>query len=704
MSVSRVSFLAVTFVLATALVVSASALVCCSSNDDGVSLPPPDNGTPEMQPDRVTIMHTNDMHSHFLGSPNADYTPLTPGDDDTVGGIARVAAKVKEVRAERALEGVPCLLLDAGDFSMGTLFHLLEGEAEMGVMNLMGYDAVTLGNHEFDWLPLGAATIAGHAAGLPVVASNMEITDTADPGGEALQDLIDAGAILTSKVLTLANGLKVGLFGVMGEDADGVIFRPDPDSYPVVFTDRIAAATAMVAKLRNEDGVDLVVCISHSGVDDDNHAAGEDPELAAAVPDIDVIISGHTHTTMPEPVIVGGTVIVQARSYTQRLGVLDLRLTEDGVEVVSYEYDTIDDTIPGDAQTQTLVQQYMDRLDTEVLGPMGYAFNSPIAETTFDLVKVYGEEHTLGNLVTDAIRYSVDDLLADPEEAVDFAVESNGVIRDGILAGAQGLINTSDAFRVVPLGLDPFSGTAGYPMLTFYLYGEDIHKACLVDTFAPLLNNSDYWLSYSGLRFQHASLALLDVWQCNDGDDPACADRTPVENNQAHLYKVAVNYYVALNIESMADLSGGLIVVTPRDENGDPLASLADAILYKSPGVPLTQWEGFLDYLASFPDTDSDGIPNIPARYAAPEGRIVDVCFVATAAYGTPFEKRIDVLRDFRDRVLAKSDAGRALVDLYYAHGESLAEPVAQHGWLRLLVRVLLLPVLGLAKSMLWLL
>jgi len=671
----------------------------CSSSD-----PPATDEAVPMVPNRVVLMHTNDMHSHNLGVPNADYSPFTTGDDNTIGGIARIATQVKQVRAAAGAAGIPTLLLDAGDFSMGTFFHMLMGEAEMGLMNLLGYDVITLGNHEFDMLPAGTATIVSHAGGLPIVASNLEVTDPADPGAQAIQDLIDAGAILPFFVKTLANGLKVGFFGLMGEDADGVILKPDPAGYPLTFTDRAAAAAAMVNRLRTVEGADLVICLSHSGQDGDDPSQGEDPDLARAVPGIDLIVSGHTHTNVPAPVNVNGTLIVQARAYTERLGVLDLELTPGGLVVHSYDYVTIDDTIPGDAETQALVQTYIDRIDNDILNPRGFAFSAPVAETDFDLDKTFNKEHSLGNLVTDAIRWSADRALNEPDDPIDFAVESDGVIRDAILKGATGRIQTSDAFGVVPLGLDPLSGAAGYPLISFWLTGADVRKAAAVDCFAPLLNNSDYWLSYSGMGFERASIALIDIWQCLDGQDPACADRAPIPDDAGTLYRVAVNYYVGLNIERMKEISYGLIDVVPRDRDGNPLASLTDAIIYEAPGDPLTQWEGFLAFLQNLADTDGDSVPNMPARYAGPEGRITDLCFVATAAYGSPFAKRIDVLREFRDRVLLQSAPGSEAVAAYYEHGKAAAQTVAGSEALRFVVRVLLLPVIGAAQAILWLL
>ena len=173
-------------------------------------------------------------------------------------------------------------------------------------------------------------------------------------------------------------------------------------------------------------------------------------------------------------------------------------------------------------------------------------------------------------------------------------------------------------------------------------------------------------------------------------------------NNQ-YLYKVACNYYVALNIDMLKEKSYGILDIVPKDKDGNPLTNLTDAIVYDSEGNPLKQWKGFLDYLATFPDTDGDGIPNIPERYMTPQGRITDLCFVATAAYGSPFEPEVQVLRDFRDEVMSKSSWGRKLIDVYYTYGGNLAAAIEPHEGLKTLIRWLLLPVVGAAQLVLWL-
>lgn len=661
---------------------------------------------------RVTILHTNDMHSHFLASPNADYSPGSTGDDATIGGVARIAAKVREVRDARGLEGTPVLLLDGGDFTMGTLFHLLRGEAEMGIMNFLGYDAVTLGNHEFDLLPTATAEIVSHRGNIRVVATNLQVLDLGHPWGAAIQALMDSGDILPWTTQTVScNGadLKVGYFGIMGESAWEDVNKPYGEAlFPLGMADRFQAAAAAVDYLRNTEGADIVICLSHSGVNEPAYWTGEDVDLANQVPGIDVIVSGHTHTLIPTPVVVGKTTIVQAKSYTSRLGVLDLEYNEVAQkwDVLGYQSAVIDDSIQGDPDAIAEVQTYIDKINDGILAPLGHAlFSDPAVETIFDLKGTYAVEHSLGNLVTDAIRWSVDRALGNPDDPVVAAVESDGVIRSNILAGTTAIVQTSDAFEVVPLGVDPVSGKTGYPLVSFCMYGSELYQAAWVDSLAAFLQDSDFWISWSGVGFAYTDyLPPFVLWRCLNFDDPSCHARLRIGNDNSTLYRVAVNYYVASNIERLEDVSYGLLNVVPKDcATGHPLSSLDQAIVYKAPGDPLLQWEGFLDYLASFPDRDSDGVPDMQSRYSGPEGRIVRACIVASVAHGSPLNEKVGVLRSFRDRILLQHDWGRRFVDAYYSCGPEAADWLERHAWAKSFVRLLLLPLIGMAKVALFL-
>ena len=187
--------------LATALTATA-----CGGNDavstDGGADGGGDAGTPQ----KLLILHTNDIHSHLMGwAPEADYTPASPNDDVTRGGMARLAAAIGAAKASAGADGTPVLLLDAGDFMMGTLFELLATQAspELALMQALGYDATTLGNHELDWTPHGLAGILKAAvtnnATFPILASNMHFAAT-DPADDELEALAAAGVIQTKLI------------------------------------------------------------------------------------------------------------------------------------------------------------------------------------------------------------------------------------------------------------------------------------------------------------------------------------------------------------------------------------------------------------------------------------------------------------------------------------------------------------------------
>jgi hypothetical protein len=228
---------------------------------------------------KLVILHTNDIHSYFMGaSPEGDYTPATPNDDATVGGMARLVSAVTAAKAQAAAAGKPVLLLDAGDFMMGSLFELLAlaQAPELQFMQGLGYDATTIGNHELDWTSAGLAGILQAAVGkgvtLPILASNMKFSAT-DAGDDQLKMLADAGVIRTKLVKTIGK-LKVGFFGLIGADA----VRATPQAAPLTFDPIAVAALAMVTDLRQNDKVDLVIALSHSGIDSAGKGGGFPPE------------------------------------------------------------------------------------------------------------------------------------------------------------------------------------------------------------------------------------------------------------------------------------------------------------------------------------------------------------------------------------------------------------------------------------------
>ena len=270
----------------------------------------------------LRILFTHDLHASLEPAKVADEN----GRFSEAGGFARLATAIREARADSPES---TLLVDAGDYSVGTLYQALETtqSPELRLMGMMGYEAVTVGNHEFDCTitgfadSLNAAVQSGDV--LPAyVMSNISLPGD-DAKTEALRAAMDAYGV-TEYTVVEKSGFRIGIFGVLGEEA----LADAPMSAPAVFEDIADAAKRMVEILKKEEKVDLVVCLSHSGTNEDV-SESEDEQLAKAVPDIDVIISGHTHTVLQQPIVTGDTIIVSCGSDSAYLGQLDIA-REDG--------------------------------------------------------------------------------------------------------------------------------------------------------------------------------------------------------------------------------------------------------------------------------------------------------------------------------------------------------------------------------------
>ena len=612
------------------VVVAAVQAVACSNN--GGSKPDAgDGGPPSGTPQKLLILHTNDIHSHLMGfAPEIDYSPATPNDDATRGGMARLAAAIGGAKASAAADGTPVLLLDAGDFMMGTPFEFLATVAspELAMMHALGYDATTIGNHELDWTPHGLAGILSAAVTnnvtIPILSSNMNFS-ASDPADDELAALASAG-VLQPKLVEMVGGLKVGFFGLLGANAAQVT----PQAAPLTFDPIDVAAARMVKELRETDKVDLVVALSHSGID--HNGQGEDAVLAAKVPGIDLIISGHTHETLAQPAQVGSTLIVTAGAYTAYLGELALTVTPSGtpgappvsVTVDSYTLVNIDDTITGDPATQGAVDAYIAGLDTS-LAPSGLAYKQVVATTTADLPLPARGEAPVGNLVTDAYRTIT--AAVQPAEPPVIAVDANGALRAPIIAGKTGKIWFADLFRVTPLGIGP-DQIPGYSLVTFYLNAKDIRSGLELGG-APEVVPDDFFLQVSGLKVSYDMTKPLFGRVSSLTLVTSAGEQALNLNDTTTCYKVVTTNYVAGLLGAVQSLTENLLRVDAKDSDCltlvDPTTRFVDANPTTAAIEELKHWQAVLKYVGGLPDTDGDGVPNIPAAYASPQGRITGI-------------------------------------------------------------------------------
>jgi 5'-nucleotidase len=575
----------------------------------------------------LTIIHTNDLHSHLLGfSPIIDYRPDITGGDGTRGGWARMATVIKQEKEKRKN---PVFILDAGDFLMGSLFHMISREeaVELRLMKDMGYDALTLGNHEFDLKPRGLARILNSAAtkgGMPAIVFSNAIFSKESDRDDTLEEAFNRGLVKPYIILE-RDGIRIGIFGLMGKDAA----EKAPFASPVKFRDPIEISKEMVKVLREKEKVDMVICLSHSGVSKEK-SRSEDEILAQKVQGIDVIVGGHSHTRLEKPIMINSTLIVQAWEYGKCVGVIDLLWENGKAKQKNYRLIDINASIPGDMALQKKIESFINTIDQDVLKEVNLSSRKVIGQTTFDL-RTVEEESNLGNLIADSIRWYVNKHDFDPKDPltkVVVAIESNGVIRDNLLRGKTGALAVCDVFSTIPLGIG-VDDTMAYPLISCYFYASEIKKALEVLTSVYPLKGSSYFLQVSGLKFTYNPRRVFfdrvtNIWLGSEEEGYVPLDYAESNKN---LYRMATNIYNAAFLKVVGKFTYRILNIIPKDRNGVPIADLAafrvDADK-SQPGIQeLKEWIGVMEYIKSFPDRNGDGLPDIPDKYKGKLGRIV---------------------------------------------------------------------------------
>ena len=535
---------------------------------------------------QVTVLFTHDLHSHFL--------PSAAEDGGEYGGYARLMTVIEEQRALYP----NAILVDAGDFAMGSLFQTAYATSalELRIMGAMGYDVTTFGNHEFDYLPQGLAGMldAAVASGerLPaLVDANYLPPREGDAGygqdAEALWNAFENYGV-EEYVLIERGGVPFVIFGLVGYDSDDCA----PNS-GMILEDPAVAAQRVVDKATAECvdtyGVEpVVIALSHSGTSD---GEGEDFELAQKVEGIHLIVSGHTHSLLMPSVDVGVTSIVSAGEYGKYLGVVQLQYTPRGTAVVQeYTLIEIDETVEEDPEIAALVEDYKTEVEENYLADYGMTFDqiltsNPYAFDDTDAVYDYQHESTLGNVFSDAYRWAVERTTG---ERVDMAVTASGVIRESIPVGD---VTVSDIFNAASLGV----GTEG-ELIAIYLTGADLKNAMEVDASVyPLMHSAQLFMSGVEYSFNTNRMIFNKVDHAmlrrENGNTEAIEDD--------RLYRVVAGMYMGQMLGSVEETSMGLLTVTPRDAQGDPIpvSELVNYVVRDENGTPVKEWYAIASYL-----------------------------------------------------------------------------------------------------------
>lgn len=552
--------------------------------------------------EEAVILFTHDLHDHFL--------PFTEGDGTEYLGYAALSATINQRQQKNAARA---LVVDGGDFSMGTLYQTIYSThaPELDLLGAMGYDVTTVGNHEFDYRAEGFAQMLQKATEHDVVPQMVVGNYKPAEGTPAsVQKAMNAYGVKEYTMIDRGS-IRYAIFGINGIDSDACA----PMS-GFALEDPIEAAKRIVADIKANEQYDLLLCLSHSGTNP-NPKKSEDELLAAAVPDIDVIISGHTHTTLQVPIVIGNTHIVSAGSYGKNLGEIALRPNGDRWTLA--RYDLIPLTADNDEIT-TLHNNYavLDKIEAyqkivseEYLSQFHMTFDQVLTTSSFPIETQSGHrELPLGNLITDSYLYAIKQAQGDSFEKIDIAVVPNGVIRG---AFSTGDITVSDAFNVSSLGYGA-DGSPGYPLISIYLTGAELEDVMEIDaSVAPLMDTAQLYIWGLQYTFNPNRMIFDKVVAYNLIDEEG--RKSALEEDK--LYHVVAGLYSAQMLGSVKAQSFGLLSVEPKDKNGVPIEDFEAHIIYNADGTELKEWYALASYLGSF------GEEGVPAKYRTGQGRKV---------------------------------------------------------------------------------
>lgn len=570
----------------------------------------------------LTILFTHDLHDHML-----PYDLLIDNEIVSYGGYGRLATLIdKEKELDPEL-----LLVDAGDFSMGTLFQTIFSShaPQLKIMGILGYDIVTLGNHEFDFRADGLADSLKNAMkteeSLPyIVASNMDFPK--DEKGNYLDTVKNLKKYseeygISDYFVFEKNNFKIGVFGVMGEDS--ISNAPMAE---VVFHDEIEVSKNMVKILREKENVDLVICLSHSGTEGVSPKT-EDEILAKSVDGIDIIISGHSHTELEKPIIVNDTIIGSCGEYAQNLGKIIIKKNVNNTSWILDEYSLIpiDSKVKEDVKINELVESYMEIVQEEYLDDYHLKFDEVLVKSNFNFIpaREIGKEHQeepLGNLISDSYIYTVKDIEGEDYEAISLSIVPSGTIRGSFI---EGDIDVYDTFVVSSLGIGS-DGSPGYPLVSVYLTGKEIKTACEVDaSVTPIMTAAQLYMS--GLSYTFNTNRIIFNKATNIKFILPDGSLEDIDDNK--LYRVVAGLYTGQMLPIVNDKSFGILSLVPKTKEGLAIENFEDHIIkHQIDGKEqeLKEWYALAYYLKSFNNIDGDGF--IPEYYSqAQERKIKDL-------------------------------------------------------------------------------
>ncbi len=378
---------------------------------------------------------------------------------------------------------------------------------------------------------------------------------------------------------------------------------------------------------------------------DGRYTGGEDVELAKAVPGIDVVISGHSHSFLNEAIVVNAhTPVVQTGKNGENLGELVLTLDGGKLSVDSYKLLPIDDTIIGDLAIADEIEKFKQTVTKSVFASRGYSIDQPLAIAPRDLPNTFSDitaSTLLANLCTDAFREAT---------KADIGFSANGLMRAGITRGKSGVQTVYDVFAVAPLGCGIVDSTAGSALVTGYFNGQDLKNLLeffLVDSPA---HPGEYFPRTSGMRFRYdLSRPQYDaVTAIELGDLDRGYKAIDITGKDERLYSLTCPLMLAPIIVAIPKYSKGKLSLVAKNKEGQPLKSKVEALedprsdtpdllppagttdsssvatgTGKDAGREIKEWQAIMDHLRSLPVKTPGELPVIPVDERATEIRAI---------------------------------------------------------------------------------
>ena len=565
---------------------------------------------------QIDVLFTHDTHSHL-----DSFSTIVNGEQKEVGGFA----KIKTLINEKKKEDPDTLILDGGDFSMGTLIQTVYDTeaAELRMLGYLGYDVTTFGNHEFDYRSQGLANMlkAAKSSGetLPeIVVCNVD-WDSMEKAGlndgqKQIQSAFETYGV-KDYVMVQKGDVKIAVVGVFGKDA-----LECAPTCELSFKDPVEAVKKTVEEIKKNEEADMIACVSHGGTWEDE-SKSEDELLAKAVPDLDLIISGHTHSELQEAIRHGNTYIVSCGEYGRNLGSLSMTQNSDGRwNLSAYELIPVSEDVKADKATQERIDALMDTVDTNYLADFGYTRKEVLAQNDveFNSLEEMGTEHkelNLGDIMADAYVYAVENSEYYDGDPVDVAVVPSGTVRDTY---TKGDITVEDVYNSFSLGIGK-DGVAGYPLINAYLTGKELKLVAEVDaSISDFMTTARLYCSGLNFTYNPHRMILNKVTDCYL--TRADGERTEIEDDK--LYHVVTDLYTGQMLGSVMKMSYGLLSLEPKDKDGNPIENLEDHAVMEG-NKELKAWDAIARYMQSFDDADGDGIANVSEYYATTHDRKV---------------------------------------------------------------------------------